>query len=184
MIRKFRREKIRKIQAFTLIELTIAVGIIVLISALSIHSLLRAKVTANEAAAMKSLRTLHTAFASYRVVNPNYPDALKDLAQATPPYIDNALAAGRRQGYDFAIEEVDANTFRLAAIPVTEGVTGNRSFYIDQGGEIITGGGGGVGIADGDSDPAHAAEPVMMAPTGDHGVEDPPGGGGDEQPPQ
>jgi type II secretory pathway pseudopilin PulG len=121
---------------FTLVEITIAVGIILLLSVLSIHGILRARMTANEAAAVRNLRTLYTAFISYRVVNPGYPKTLNRLVSEVPPYIDSALVQGQRQGYRFALTDVDYNTFRLVAIPLQSGLTGNRIFIVDQGGEI------------------------------------------------
>ena len=44
--------KIHKKQGFTLVEIMIVVGIVTLLAALSTHSLLRAKITANEAAVL------------------------------------------------------------------------------------------------------------------------------------
>jgi len=81
--------KVNKKQGFTLVEITIVVGIITMLVALSIHSILSAKVTANEAAAIRSLRTLQTAFTNYRVVNPRYPKFISDLCGETElPYLD------------------------------------------------------------------------------------------------
>jgi len=50
--RDMMRRKIQNKRGFTLVELMIAVGIIVLLAALSINSLMRSKITANEAAAI------------------------------------------------------------------------------------------------------------------------------------
>ena len=132
-----RKTTFKSKKAFTLVELMIAIGIIILLFALSINSLIRSRMSANEAAAIKTLKTLHAAFASYRIVNPTYPANLTVLASEVPPYIDNLLAEGTRQGYDFEIFDVDENTFRLCAEPVSGGITGNRIFYIDESGEII-----------------------------------------------
>ena len=56
-------------KAFTLVELMIAVAIVILLVALSINGLMRSRITANEAAAIKALKTLHSAFASFRTAN-------------------------------------------------------------------------------------------------------------------
>ena len=134
------RRKIQNKQGFTLVELMIAIGIVVLLAALSINSLLRSKITANEAAAIKTLKTLHSAFASYRTVSPTYPDKLSVLGTENPPYIDSTLATTRRRrGYVFDVERADSNTFQLSASPVNQGITGKRFFYIEEAGTIYGG---------------------------------------------
>jgi prepilin-type N-terminal cleavage/methylation domain-containing protein len=146
-------KKIVKKQGFTLVELMIAIGIIITLAALSINSLLRVRMTTNEAAAMKTLRTLQSAFISYRTVNSEYPYNLNILASEDPPYIDSALASGTRNGYNFMVDEAESDRFSLSASPVASGTTGNRIFYIDESGEItqeegnsaITGEEGGAG---------------------------------------
>ena len=139
-------------QGFTLVELMIAVGIVILLVALSINGLIRSRMTANEAAAIETLQTLHSVFSSYRFANPAYPTDLNDLVLDDPPYIDAALASGTRQGYEFSVasfDSVDSDTFTLRAIPSNPGITGSREFYVMVSGEIydqdgITLGGGVV----------------------------------------
>lgn len=132
-------------KAFTLVELMIAVTIVILLVALSINGLIRSRITANETAAIRALRTLHTAFAGYRIVNMSYPRNFIELVSEEPPYIDEKLVAGTRQGYRFNIQDADANTFRIVASPIDGGITGNRSFYIDQLGEIADQDGASLG---------------------------------------
>ncbi|HET7207472.1 MAG TPA: prepilin-type N-terminal cleavage/methylation domain-containing protein, partial [Terriglobales bacterium] len=55
----------RKQKGFSLIELLIVVAIILIIAAIAIPNLLRAKMSANEASAVGSIRTLVTAELSY-----------------------------------------------------------------------------------------------------------------------
>lgn len=50
---------------FTLIELLVVVGIIGVLGAMTIPALLRAKITANEAAVLGSIRAVNTAQAAY-----------------------------------------------------------------------------------------------------------------------
>ena len=148
------RRKIQNKQGFTLVELMIAIGIVVLLAALSINSLLRSKITANETAAIKTLKTLHSAFASYRTVNPTYPTTIAELDSEIPPYIDSALTVTRRRrGYLFRVMQADSNTFQLSASPVNGGVTGKRFFYIEEGGEIYDGDGVGLGAVVGVAKP-------------------------------
>ena len=147
-----RKTTLKSKKAFTLVELMIAIGIVILLFALSINSLIRSRMTANEAAAIRTLRIYHTAFASFRAVNPRYPWELEELGSeySDPPYIDSALARSfaRRQGYEFFINEAEGDFFQIAALPQNSGVTGNRMFVIDQSGVIMEAGGVAVGVLD------------------------------------
>ncbi len=60
----------RKQKGFSLIELLIVVAIILIIAAIAIPNLLRARIAANESSAVASLRTINTAMISY---NSSYP---------------------------------------------------------------------------------------------------------------
>jgi len=55
----------RKDKGFSLIELLIVVAIILIIAAISIPNLLRARISANEASAASSIRTINTAEVSF-----------------------------------------------------------------------------------------------------------------------
>lgn len=128
-------------KGFTLVEIMIVVAIIILLAAIAIPNLLRARHNANESAAIAGLRTISTACESWRAATtpPSYPTAAQGLAAlgaAVPPYIDNTLAGGTKQGYTYAYVFGDANTYTCTATPVTVGVTGTRIFFVDQSGVI------------------------------------------------
>ena len=60
----------RKQKGFSLIELLIVVAIILIIAAIAIPNLLRARMAANESSAVASIRTLVTAQVSYQSAYP------------------------------------------------------------------------------------------------------------------
>ena len=65
-----------KQKGFSLIELLIVVAIILIIAAIAIPNLLRARIAANEASAVASLRTMNTASITYNSTYGNYPTTL------------------------------------------------------------------------------------------------------------
>ncbi|MDD5617685.1 MAG: prepilin-type N-terminal cleavage/methylation domain-containing protein [Candidatus Omnitrophica bacterium] len=142
-----RKSALKSNKAFTLVEIMIVVGIIIVLASLGIPSLLRARITANEAAAIKGLRTLSAAFASYRVVNPRYPVVFAELCGKTTPYLDNSwgntdstYSSNPRQGYVYIMkfaEDEAMGRFLILATPQRAGVTGNRAFEITEDGEVI-----------------------------------------------
>src|ERR1700693_3674160 len=65
-----RENEMRKQKGFSLIELLIVVAIILIIAAIAIPNLLRARIAANESSAVSSIRTINTAEISYQSAYP------------------------------------------------------------------------------------------------------------------
>ena len=131
---------------FTLIEMMIVVGIIAIIAAIALPSLMRTRVSANEGAAIAALRAVMAAEVSYFAANHSYAGAFDDLTIATPPFLDGTWS-GSRNGYRFTLAG-DANTFSCNADPDSMFFSGTRGFFIDHTGIVRYAAGAPAGSAD------------------------------------
>jgi type IV pilus assembly protein PilA len=126
-------------KGFTLVEIMIVVAIIALLAAIAIPNLLRARLTANEASAQATLRTISTAAETFAAANNgNFPDSIDNLTSvdATPPYLNEDYTDGPRQGYNYTFNSTSAG-YTAIALPTDCGSTGNRDFNITTGGVLI-----------------------------------------------
>ena len=135
---------------FTLLEITIVVSVIALLTAFAIPSYLRSRINTAETSAMASCRTINVGCQSFYGANPAraYPATLNDLTATASPYLDAVLGSGTKQGYQFVYTQLDPQHFETRASPVTPGVTGTRFFYLDQTGVLRVNAVGPAGPAD------------------------------------
>ena len=118
-----------------------AIPFILIIAAIAIPNLPRAKISANEASAVSSVRILQAAEVSYKMANPKtgFTCNLSDLGSTG--LLNSELASGRKYGYVFVLQNCiadkegdPASHFQITATPVTYNQTGVRQFCDDESG--------------------------------------------------
>jgi len=139
----------RKQRGFSLIELLIVVAIILIIAAIAIPNLMHARMAANEASAVESIKAINTAEITYSSTYPSvgFAPSLAALGGVTPCVPNSAtaclipsdLAGGAKSGYTFAATGSGgppATTYYATAVPSALNQTGTRSFCSFEDGVI------------------------------------------------
>jgi len=139
-----------------LIIILVAVGAVVLvpivliIAAIAIPNLLRARISANESSAVGSVRTINAAAVAYQAQFNHYPEGLASMgspvagvsAEYGAGLIDNTLASGKKRGYAFSYQGIDSkhtgafDDYEVTACPERRNTTGVKCFFSDSSGVI------------------------------------------------
>ena len=115
-----------------------AIPFILIIAAIAIPNLLRARMAANESSAVASMRALVAAETVYSSTHPEigFTCSLSDLAQAR--IISDQLASGQKSGYVLELRECAPGAgktnerFQVVAYPIIANQTGIRAFCVDE----------------------------------------------------
>jgi hypothetical protein len=117
----------------------VAIPFILIIAAIAIPNLLRAKIAANEASAAGSVRILETLEFDYSQQHPNqgFTCSLSELNSLG--LSDPRLLSGRKNGYDFSLQNCAAASsggpvtrFQIMAVPAVLHSSGMKAFCADE----------------------------------------------------
>jgi type IV pilus assembly protein PilA len=124
----------RKCEGFSLVELLIVITIILVIAAIAMPNLLRARRSANEASAIASMRAIGTAEMMYRASHGRYADM---AGLRSDNAIPEDLASGKKSGYLFGValgQDPSSQFTALGQPQIAKGATatGLRHFFMDE----------------------------------------------------
>ena len=129
----------RRRGGFSLVELLIVIAIMLILLAIALPRLDKARMQTQETATIRQIGTIHTAQTQYFSQFGKYATALTELgppASGQPgpsgaELIPGDLAAGTKTGYLFTLQGT-ATGYVINATPVTFNSTGRRTFFSDQ----------------------------------------------------
>ena len=127
-------------KGFSLVELLVVVIIIAIVAAIAIPNLLASRRAANEASAINSLRTYHSAEATYQATtggNVSYADG-----SALTGLVDPVLAsdAASKSGYSFSVLASGTSDVNYCGTATPQSpATGRRAFAVSNAGVIYAG---------------------------------------------
>lgn len=150
---------------FTLLELILVIAVLLTIAAIAIPNLINSKVSANEAAAVSSVRLIHSMQVAYATSYPavGFADSLSKLGPPDSGASIGPLRAGlldstlgciaqpcSKNGYNLQIDQTDGppvTTFRVTAIPTVLRRSGHRGFCGSSAGALSADLNGGTACA-------------------------------------
>src|ERR1700739_5011847 len=130
----------RRQAGFSLIELLIGIALILIILAIALPRLGRARMYAQEMGAMRTITTIHTAQAQYFSQFGKFAETLQELGPpasgaagpAAADLIPAGLAtSGEGSGYKYVLA-ITPTGDTISANPMAFGTTGTRTFFSDQ----------------------------------------------------
>jgi len=122
-------------KAFTLVELMIMVGIIALLALLAIPNLLRARISASDAIAQSTLKSIAVALEDYMMLNNQYPGSTNSLLGISPPYLNKDYFSGTHMGYTYTAD-IASYSYTIVAAPFIVGQTGTTTYTMTTGGVL------------------------------------------------
>ncbi len=137
-------------RGFSLLELLVVMTVVITISAIAVPHLLRARIKANESAAVSNVRMLQDAQLNYSISHPDKgyscsldelgPAANGGISAANADLIDAQLTTGKKSGYRYEIsgcaEAAPNMSYTITAVPEIEGTTGSLYYCVKQDGVI------------------------------------------------
>jgi type IV pilus assembly protein PilA len=124
-------------RGFTLVEIMIVVAIISLLVAIAVPNIARSRLSANDTAALGSIRTIATAFESYSAANGLYPPSEAALTRdSRPPYYSRTYNGNLVAGYEYDLfPAADQRSYTIFAIP-PDAVRGSFCYAATTGGTM------------------------------------------------
>jgi type IV pilus assembly protein PilA len=117
----------------------VAIPFILIIAAIAIPNLLRAKIAANEASAAHSVRMVATAERAYAAQHPTEGFTCNLAGLNSAGLSDSDLLTGQKHGYVFTLQNCTVDStgtpvtkFQVTAVPASLNATGAKAFCSDE----------------------------------------------------